>query len=403
MIKKNYDVVVVGGGPAGSSAAYAAASRGASVIMLEKEADIAETVRTSGVSWLKEIKEFGIPRECYNEIRNFSFQSPNNTVTIKCAAPAAAVLDVRRTYRWLASQAGRAGAGIMTGTNITGVTRSKGRIAGVTGTCTADHCDVEFGAKVIVDATGFPSVVCRAVGMADQWQRFGVGAEYEVEAESVDPDTWWLMVGRRFSPAGYAWIFPVGGRVVRIGVGVGKPESDADPKQILKKIMDDREGPISSLGRIRPMEFHYGLIPNEGLSRRTVTDGLIAVGDSAGQANPLVLEGIRYAIQFGRMAGQRAADAARTGRTAKRDLYPYERQWRKMIESRIKIAQKVQNRWIHLSDEEWDRELDIIRGMTPQEIVRFVRAEFRMPDLVRMMMRSPGTAARQLFRMVGAR
>src|SRR5256886_7733715 len=57
-------------------------------------------------------------------------------------------------------------------------------------------------------------------------------------------------------------------------------------------------------GKIQPIEFHYGFIPNQGFRSCTVSDGIILVGDSAGQANPLLLEGIRYAIEFGRLAGR---------------------------------------------------------------------------------------------------
>ncbi len=97
----HYDVIVVGGGPAGSSAAYAAAKNGASVVLLEKESAIAESVRTSGVTWIQDIREFGIPDECFNPVKNFSFCSPNNEVTITDAVPRAAVLDVRgRTDGW---------------------------------------------------------------------------------------------------------------------------------------------------------------------------------------------------------------------------------------------------------------------------------------------------------------
>ncbi|PIW31648.1 MAG: geranylgeranyl reductase, partial [Nitrosopumilales archaeon CG15_BIG_FIL_POST_REV_8_21_14_020_37_12] len=109
-----YDVVVVGGGPAGSSAAYEAAKNGVKVALLEKEETIAETVRTSGVTWIQNIKEFGIPDDCFNPIRNFSFCSPNNEVTISDTVPRAAVLDVRKTYRWLAEQAKNQGADIFT-------------------------------------------------------------------------------------------------------------------------------------------------------------------------------------------------------------------------------------------------------------------------------------------------
>ena len=50
-----------------------------------------------------------------------------------------------------------------------------------------------------------------------------------MKGENIDSETWWLMVGQEYSPAGYAWIFPLGKDRVRIGVGVGKPESNVDP------------------------------------------------------------------------------------------------------------------------------------------------------------------------------
>ena len=113
-----YDLVVVGGGPAGSSAAFAAAKNGIKVALIEKENSIAETVRTSGVTWIESINEFGIPDNCYNPIKNFSFVSPNNEVTIKDSIATAAVLDVRKTYRWLAHESEVAGADIFIKINI---------------------------------------------------------------------------------------------------------------------------------------------------------------------------------------------------------------------------------------------------------------------------------------------
>ena len=52
MSEHEYDLVVVGAGPAGSSAAYVAAKNGIKVALLEKEESIAQTVRTSGVTWI---------------------------------------------------------------------------------------------------------------------------------------------------------------------------------------------------------------------------------------------------------------------------------------------------------------------------------------------------------------
>ncbi len=395
----DYDLVVVGGGPAGSSTAFTAAKSGIKVALLEKENSIAETVRTSGVTWIESIKEFGIPNNCYNPIKNFSFVSPNNEVTISDSIATAAVLDVRKTYRWLAHEAERAGADVFVKININEVIKNENNdIIGVRGT--GPNGKIIFHSKVIIDATGFASVISKAMGFVTQWKRFGAGAEYEAKVENVDPDTWWLMVGQEYTPAGYAWIFPLGNNIVRIGVGVGKPESDVDPTQRLKEIIEKQLGPIKKLGKITPIEFHYGLIPNDGLSRKTVFNNLILVGDSAGQANPLVLEGIRYAIKFGRVAGKVASDAIKNKKTDADALYPYEENWRNAIESKINSARKVQDRWIGLSDKEWDKELDIIKELKTEEFLDFIKADFGLSNMLKLAVSHPKLAVRQLFNLV---
>jgi len=395
----NYDLVIVGGGPAGSSAALSAAKQGIKVALIEKENSIAETVRTSGVTWIESINEFGIPKNCYNPIKNFSFVSPNNEVTITDTVATAAVLDVRKTYRWLANEAEKNGVDVFVKTNINEVIKNKENdIVGVSGT--GMNGKVVFHSKVIIDATGFTSTISKAMGFVTQWERFGAGAEYEAKVENSDPETWWLMVGQEYTPAGYAWIFPLGNNIVRIGVGVGKPESNVDPTQRLKEIIEKKLGPIKKLGKITPIEFHYGLIPNDGLSRKTVFNNLILVGDTAGQANPLVLEGIRYAIKFGRVAGEVAAKAIINKKTDENALYPYEENWRNAIESKIKSAGKVQDRWIGLSDKEWDKELDIINELKTEEFLDFIKADFGLSNMLKLAMSHPKLAVRQLFNLV---
>jgi len=395
----HYDIVIVGAGPAGSSAAFQASKNGVKVALIEKEETIAETVRTSGVTWIKNIKEFQIPDDCFNPIKNYSFCSPNNEVTISDSVPRAAVLDVRKTYRWLAEQAKNVGTDIFVKTNVIDVIKNKNKdIIGVIAHTPSGQ--VSFFGKIIIDASGFGSVVCKSMGFVTQWKRFGAGAEYEVRAKNIDPETWWLMVGQKYSPAGYAWIFPISKDIVRIGVGVGKPESSVDPTERLKELIESKTGPIGKLEEITPIEFHYGLIPNDGLSRKTVYNNLILVGDSAGQANPLVLEGIRYAIKFGRTAGKVALDAIKSGRTDESALFSYEKNWRNEIESKIKSAGKIQNRWIGLSDEQWDKELDIIKELKPEEFLDFIKADFGLSNMLKLATHHPKMAVRQLFGLV---
>ena len=390
-----YDIAIVGGGPAGLSAAYKASILGANVILFEKDDSIAHNIRTSGVSWIEDIEKLGISKDHYNPINNYSLISPSNEVTISGDTAKSCVLNVRMTYQFLAFLAAEAGAEIMVRTNV--ITDSKNRAVGLK--VSTPKGDLAINCKLVIDASGFTSSVGRRLRSVNEWKRYGVGAEYECYCEHVDPATWTLMVGHTYSDAGYAWVFPVSKNRVRIGIGVGRPESNIDPMQKLHWIFEKKLKPLDRLGKIQPIELHYGFIPNEGLRESSVSDGFIMVGDSAGQSNPLVLEGIRYAIEFGRLAGEIGARSL-TQDSEKASLMVYEQIVRKRVESKIKAALKVQARWIGLSDDEWDKEIDILRDLSTDEFLDFIKAEFTTVKMMRLALNHPKLAARQLFNIV---
>ena len=391
----DYDISVVGGGPAGLSAAYAAAKSKAKVILFEKDQSIAHNIRTSGVTWIEEIEKLGISKDHYNPIKNYSFISPSNEVTIRGNAAKSCVLNVRSVYQHLAFLAAEAGSEIMIKSNVTNVVLdSKNRISGLkAGT---PKGEIVLSSKLVIDASGFNSSVAQRLGLVNRWKRYGIGAEYECYCENVDSETWILMMGRQYSDAGYAWIFPLSKNRVRIGVGIGRPESSTDPVEKLNSIIEKRLKPLDKMGKIQPIELHHGLIPNEGIRKATVYDGLIVVGDSAGQANPLVLEGIRYAIEFGMLAGEIGAKSLAQN-SDKESLLEYERIWKNRVESKINSALKVQSRWIGLRDEDWDREIEILRDMSYEEFLDFIKAEFTARKMLRLALNHPKLMARQLF------
>jgi digeranylgeranylglycerophospholipid reductase len=393
-----FDIAVVGGGPAGLSAAYSAAKSKAKVILFEKDESIAHNVRTSGVTWIEEIEKLGITSEHYNPIKNYCFISPSNEVTIRGSTAKSCVLNVRSAFQHLAFLAAEAGSEIMVKSSVMNVVMdSKNRISGLK--ASTPKGDMVIDSKLVVDASGFNSSIARRLGIVNEWRRYGVGAEYECYCENVDRETWTLMVGREYSEAGYAWVFPLSKNRVRIGVGIGRPESKTDPLEKLNSIIEKKLNPFYKMGKITPIELHYGVIPNEGLRKSTVFDGLILVGDSAGQANPLLLEGIRYAIEFGRLAGKVGAKSL-SENSVKASLIEYERIWRSKIESKINSAIKVQSRWIGLSDEEWNKEIEILRDMSIEEFLDFIKAEFTTSKMVKLALNHPRLAARQLFDMV---
>jgi digeranylgeranylglycerophospholipid reductase len=344
------------------------------------------------------MRELGIPQEYYNPIRNYCFISPHNEVTLTSERADCCVLDVRRAYQYLGTIAAAAGAEIRVRSNVINIELNPSageryiRVKSL-----SEEKDVQ--STIVIDASGFRAEIGRKLGLLSAWSRYGAGAEYECYCDDLDTETWYLMVGSMYSAAGYAWVFPVNKNRIRIGVGVGRPDTVEDPIKKLNHLIKNRLRPLDRIKNIQTLEFHYGLIPNQGLVKSFVDDGIMLVGDSAGFSNPLLLEGIRFAIRLGRLAGEVAATSIPFN-GSKEHLMKYETTCKRILSSKVSSALKVQSRWLKLSDNEWDQELDIISDLRMDEFLDFIRADFSRSKMLRLGLSHPKLMVRSLFRLV---
>ena len=326
------EVIVVGAGPAGSTAAYYLAVAGVDVLVLEKTAFPREKVCGDGFTprSVRELVAMGVPmREEDGWIRNKGLRVYGGGHRIELPWPQ---LDsfpdygVSRTRRdfddALATHAKAAGARIQELTNVTGpvLDERTGRLVGVTAR-PVDEAGRRAGeertyrAPVVIAADGVSARLALAMGIEKNANRpMGVAVRTYYTTPRHDDD-WmesWLELwdgkpGASNLLPGYGWIFGLGDGTANVGLGSVSSRATAtkiDYKDLLQRWVantppewgftpDNQVGPVRSAAL--PMGFnrkpHY-------------TRGLLLVGDSGGMVSPFNGEGIAYAMQGARRAAE---------------------------------------------------------------------------------------------------
>src|SRR5579883_3342844 len=388
----DYNVLIVGGGPAGLAAAESAAKQGVHVLVLERQNEIGYPIHTSGGSWISDMKALSVPEQLYHPITNVVFLSPQREVSLHYNPAVACVVDVRGLYQHLAQRAITAGATLRMRHTVEQTLMEGDRIVGVTA---KNHVGerVKLRSAVTIDASGFSRHVGVRAGMGAAFHRYGYGAEYDLYAPNYPQDELYLIMGSQFAPRGYAWAFPRGNGRVRLGVGVLHPDCEEDARGYLDSIMRDLPQLVDKFRDASPIEYHTGLFPSEGPLERFSRDGLLLAGDAAGHGSTLVGEGIRFAIYSGQMAGAVAAEAIRANDTSAAFLERFDKQWRARFGRDMDIAYMINKRIANYSDDQWDGALDLMRRLTPSQMAQALRGDFSAGLVMGVLARNPGLVA----------
>ncbi len=336
------DVIVVGAGPSGATAAYHLARAGLSVLLLEKTAFPREKVCGDGLTprataqlirlgidvsedagWLhnKGLRIYGGGMRLHLEWPELGDYPGYGLVRTR--------LDLDEQ---LARHAQKAGAQLYERCTVTGPVTDEqtGRIVGVT----ARHeggSEVTYRSRVVIAADGNSSRLAIARGLQRQDKRpMGVAVRTYFTSPRTHDD-WlesWLELwdGKPNEGAlmpGYGWIFGMGDGTSNVGLGILNTSSAfgrVDYKDLLRRWLDHvppewQYTPEFQVGPIR------GAALPMGFNRKPHYDrGLVLVGDAGGMVNPFNGEGIAYGMQSGEIAADVIASALARDNAAAQEM-----------------------------------------------------------------------------------
>ncbi len=388
LIENSYDAVIAGGGPAGLSAARAAAERGLRVLLVEQHAAIGVPMRQGGAMAIADMVGLGVPPHLYHPISRARVFGPSTHARFSFDEPIICVPDVAALDQHLAIRAGTAGAIIRPGTEMIEIVHDLDDTASVLGVqLRAPGGSIEFvSCRLVIDATGFPSTLALKGGVALTYRRAQVASQADLYAPHYPQDECALIVGGAIAPAGYAWVFPYGGTRVRVGVK-GPTVKAADTALAL--LLDKHEPLRAAFKGAAPLEVRTTAIPVEDGAQPLVGAGTLATGDAAGQASPLAGRGGSFAPYAGRLAGQVAAQAIQQGDVSATALVAYDVAWRQGYGRNLRLAHAVDKALSAYSDGQWDHAIARLAALTPPQYARFLCSDLSRSLARRIVARRP--------------
>ncbi|MDD3159343.1 MAG: NAD(P)/FAD-dependent oxidoreductase [Candidatus ainarchaeum sp.] len=327
----DYEVIVVGAGPAGLIAGSDLAKAGIKTLILDKKQEIGCPKRCAeglSMNWFKRLNLEVKPSFCIQPMHGAQLYSPNGkSIMFKKEECQGYVLERKTMEKELAIQAVKNGAKLLMKNQVIGATRLNESEIKLE---IRENDEIKYyTCNIVIACDAVDSLTSKMLGLNTKLDLREIDAGYQYEMTGItgyDENLLHLYFGIEVAPRGYIWIFPKRDGTANVGIGIGgyiSSETKMNAKQYLDRWIASQPGLKD--GSI--IEVNAGTIPVGGFLEAMQFDNLLVAGDAGHMVDPVHGGGIGIAMEGGRIAAKHAIKAIKEKKYSKTDLEGYTKEW----------------------------------------------------------------------------
>ncbi len=344
-----YDVLIVGAGPAGSRVAYRLATFGYRVAVFEKHQQIGNKLCCTGIIGRECVELFDVDPSCVlQEAKSAKLFAPSGEfIRVSKDDAQAYIVDRVEFDRWMAKRAQDSGAEFFLSSKVNDVSISNDN---VTVDVDRNGTMARYRSRAVVIANGFGSTIPSKLGLG-RIKNFVLGAQCEVETNGIDEVEAYF--SHAIAPGFFAWLVPITYSRARVGLGA-KEKPGEYLNQLLSQLVS--EGKVVD----NNVNIWFGGIPQKTLPR-TYSDRMLVVGDAAGQAKPTTGGGIYFGLICADFAADVLDQSLSTNNFSRRRLARYEKLWKAKLGKELRTEYLARSFYNRLSDKRINSIFNVVR------------------------------------------